>query len=240
MLSKIPIFITVRGNNDEIFETNKEALLFSYLLIKNLNLFSQTYIISDNKDMLTYAQELGFTNLIHYPCGNEKDLLYLEYLATYRYGVEHEYYPDWIILLNVRQLFKQASLLRDCINNIDDKYDVVASYTVISNKSHFFVDEALADKDKIQPHLLTSKYHRVKMTDATIYAVKSKFAFECMTCDDPSEHFWKEGKIKFFENNSLYTDIFTIDDIYKYYDAADIIKEVKKLKAEENKDGDNI
>jgi len=40
MLSKIPIFITVRGNNDEIFETNKEALLFSFLLIKNLNLFS--------------------------------------------------------------------------------------------------------------------------------------------------------------------------------------------------------
>ena len=78
------------------------------------------------------------------------------------------------------------------------------------------------------------------MVDATIYAIKSKFAFECMTCDDPSEHFWKEGKIKFFENNSLYTDIFTIDDIYKYYDAADIIKEVKKLKAEENKDGDNI
>ena len=240
MLSKIPIFITVRGNNIETFETNKEALLFSYLLIKNLNLFSQTYIISDNKDMLTYAQELGFTNLIHYPCGNEKDLLYLEYLATYRYGVEHEYYPDWIILLNVRQLFKQASLLRDCINNIDDKYDVVASYTDISNKSQFFVDEALADKEKIQPHLLTSKYHRVKMVDATIYAIKSKFAFECMTCDDPSEHFWKAGKIKYFKNNSLYTDIFTIDDIYKYYDAADIIKEVKKLKAEENKDGDNI
>lgn len=240
MLSKIPIFITVRGNNDETFETNKEALLFSYLLIKNLNLFSQTYIISDNKDMLSYAKELGFTNLIHYPCGNEKDLLYLEYLATYRYGVEHEYYPDWIILLNVRQLFKQASLLRDCINNIDDKYDVVASYTIISNKSHFFVDEALSDKDKIQSHLLTSKYHRVKMTDATIYAIKSKFAFECMTCDDPSEHFWKEGKIKFFENNSLYTDIFTIDDIYKYYDAADIIKEVKKLKEEENKNGDII
>lgn len=240
MLSKIPIFITVRGNNDEIFETNKEALLFSYLLIKNLNLFSQTYIISDNKDMLAYAQELGFTNLIHYPCGNEKDLLYLEYLATYRYGVEHEYYPDWIILLNVRQLFKQASLLRDCINNIDDKYDVVASYTVISNKSHFFVDEALADKEKIQPHLLTSKYQRVKMADATIYAIKSKFAFECMTCDDPSEHFWKEGKIKFFENNSLYTDIFTIDDIYKYYDAADIIAEVKKLKKDEKENGSII
>ena len=56
--------------------------------------------------MLNYAKELGFSNLIHYPCGNEKDLLYLEYLATYRYGVENEYYPDWIILLNVRQLFK--------------------------------------------------------------------------------------------------------------------------------------
>lgn len=75
------------------------------------------------------------------------------------------------------------------------------------------------------------------MTDATIYAIKSKFAFECMACDDPSEHFWKKGKIKFFENNSLYTDIFTIDDIYKYYDAADIIAEVKKLKENDKENG---
>lgn len=73
------------------------------------------------------------------------------------------------------------------------------------------------------------------MTDATIYAIKSKFAFECMKYDDPSEHFWKEGKIKYFENNSLYTDIFNIDDIYKYYGAADVIAEVKKLKEQEKK-----
>jgi hypothetical protein len=56
-----------------------------------------------------------------------------------------------------------------------------------------------------------------------------------MKYDDPSEHFWKEGKIKYFENNSLYTDIFNIDDIYKYYGAADVIAEVKKLKEQEKK-----
>lgn len=137
IISKIPIFITVRGNTKEVFETNKESLKFSYLFIKNMNLFSQTYIISDNKKMLEYAEALGFTNTIYYPCGNAKDLLYLEYLATYRYGVENSYYPDWIILLNVGQLFKNVSLLRDCISNIDEKYDIVASYTTISNKSHF-------------------------------------------------------------------------------------------------------
>ena len=52
IISKIPIFITVRGNTKEVFETNKESLKFSYLFIKNMNLFSQTYIISDNKKML--------------------------------------------------------------------------------------------------------------------------------------------------------------------------------------------
>ena len=37
----------------------------------------------------------------------ENDVVkYLEYLATYRYGVEHNYHPDWIILLNINQLIK--------------------------------------------------------------------------------------------------------------------------------------
>ena len=229
IISKIPIFITVRGNTKEVFETNKESLKFSYLFIKNMNLFSQTYIISDNKKMLEYAEALGFTNTIYYPCGNTKDLLYLEYLATYRYGVENSYYPDWIILLNVGQLFKNVSLLRDCISNIDEKYDIVASYTTISNKSHFFVDESLTNKEDIQTHQLSSKHHRVKMVDAAIYAVKSKFAFECMEYDDPSEHFWKHRKIKYFKNSSLYTDIFNLDDVYKYYEAAKTVEEIKKL-----------
>jgi hypothetical protein len=229
IISKIPIFITVRGNTEEVFETNKEALKFSYLFIKNMNLFSQTYIISDNKKMLDWAKALGFIHLIHYPCGSKKDLLYLEYLATYRYGVEHDYYPDWIILLNVGQLFKNAALLRDCITNIDEKFDIVASYTTISNKSHFFVDEALRNKENIQSHQLSSQHHRVKMVDAAIYAVKATFAFECMDYDDPSEHFWKHGKIKYFKNSSLYTDIFNLDDVYKYYDAAKTVEEIKKL-----------
>lgn len=237
MLSKIPIFITVRANNKDVMKTNKEALKFSYLFIKDLNLFSQTYIISDNKDMLKFAKELGFINTIHYPCGNDKDLLYLEYLATYRFGVENDYHPDWIILMNVNQIFKQVSLLRDCISNIDDKFDIVASYTTISNKSQLFVDEALMNKDTNKSHLLTAKHQRVKMVDSAIYAIKSSFAFECMKYDDPADHFWN-GKIKYFQNNSLYTDIFNINDIYKYYEAAstiDKIKEVEKQLEEEKK-----
>ena len=242
LIPKIPIFITARGNNKEVFKTNKEALKFSYLFIKDLNLFSQTYIISDNKEMLEWASQLGFINTIHYLCGNEKDLLYLEYLATYRYGVENNYYPDWIILLNITQIFKNVSLLRDCINNIDDKYDVIASYTNISNKSNFFVEESilLNKNDNKLNHLLSSKYNRVKMVDAAIYAIKASFAFECMKYDDPSQHFW-QGKIKFFKNNSLYTDIFCLDDIYKYYETADTIEKVKNIENElEIKNGNII
>lgn len=240
LIPKIPVFITARGNNEEVFETNKEALKFSYLFIKDLNLFSQTYIISDNEEMLNWASELGFTNRIYYPCGNEKDLLYLEYLATYRYGIEKKYNPDWIILLNITQIFKNVSLLRDCISNIDDKYDIIASYTNISNKSNFFVDEKLILEDNNTNHLLSSKYHRVKMVDAAIYAIKSSFAFECMQYDDPSEHFWK-GKIKYFKNNSLYTDIFRLDDIYKYYETANTIEKVKNIEKEiQDKNGNTI
>ena len=39
--------------------------------------------------MIAYAKKLGFLNTIHYACGSDKDLKYLEYLATYRYAVEN-------------------------------------------------------------------------------------------------------------------------------------------------------
>lgn len=232
IVAQIPIFITARGNNENIFIQNKEALKFSYIFIKGQNLFDQTYIISDNKEMLDYAKHIGFTKFIHYPCGSEKDVKYLEYLATYRFSVENNYKPDWIIILNINQIFKCYNLIADCIRNIEYKYDVVASYTEISNRSHFFVDEALNSeeyKNDEDLHLLTSEHQRVKMVDACIYAVRTDFAFECMEFDDPSTHFWK-GKIKYFKNCSVYTDIYDINDINKYYKVGELLNEVKQLK----------
>ena len=223
----IPIFITARGNDKNTFAKNKEALKFSYLFIRDQNLFDQTYIISDNKDMLNYALKIGFKHIIHYPCGSKKDLKYLEYFATYRFAVDNDYRPDWIILLNINQLFKDNSLLINCINNIDDKYNVVASYTEISNRSHFFINDDM-ELNKTDEHLLSSEYHRVRMIDAAIYAIKTTFAFECMEYDDPSEHFWST-KIKYFKNKSLFTDIYEIADINKYYTVGDVINEVKMI-----------
>ena len=225
----IPVFITCRGNTPELVEQNKEALKFSYLFIKKQNLFDQTFIISDNIILIEYAKKMGFKKFIHYPCGSIKDIKYLEYLATYRYGVENNYHPDWIIILNVNQIFKSIHLIADCIQNIDDKFDVIASYTEISNRSHFFVETLSNSNSNDDIHLLSSEHQRVKMIDASIYAIKSSFAFKCMEFDDPSEYFWK-GKIKYFKNDSIYTDIYTIDDIKKYYVVGDIIDEVKKIK----------
>ena len=229
MVSRIPIFITARGNDKDTFKKNKEALKFSYLFIKEQNLFGQTYIISDNKEMLDYAIELGFKYTIHYPCGSQKDVKYLEYLATYRYAVEMDYKPDWIIILNINQLFKDNSLLIDCITNIDDNYNVVASYTEISNRSHFFIDESLLNTNKEKSHLLSSEYQRVKMVDAAIYAIKTTFAFECMEYNDPSEHFWNTN-IKYFKNKSLFTDIYELEDINKYYYVGNVINKIKEIK----------
>lgn len=228
MVSRIPIFITARGNDKDTLKRNKEALKFSYLFIKEQNLFEQTYIISDNKEMLDYALELGFIHIIHYPCGSQKDIKYLEYLATYRFSVENDYKPDWIILLNINQLFKDNSLLVDCITNIDDKYNVIASYTEISDRSHFFIDESLNTENR-NPHLLSSEHKRVKMVDAAIYAVKTKFAFECMEYDDPSEHFWST-KINYFKNKSPFSDIYEFEDINKYYYIGNVINKIKEIK----------
>ena len=133
MVSQIPIFITVRGYDKEIVNKHKEALKYAYLFIKEQDLFSQTYIISDNKnDILEYAKKLGFINIIHYPCGSKKDLKYLEYLATYRYGVENNYHPDWIILLNINQAFQ-------CIFDIGF-YDFLLFFSITAPYYHIIYE----------------------------------------------------------------------------------------------------
>ena len=82
---RIPIFITVRGNNKESFECNEEALKYTYILIKDMNLFEQTFIISDNEEILEYSKQLGFINTIYQKCENENDIIYLDYIGIYNF-----------------------------------------------------------------------------------------------------------------------------------------------------------
>ena len=224
---RIPIFITVRGNNKESFECNEEALKYTYILIKDMNLFEQTFIISDNEEILEYSKQLGFINTIYQKCENENDIIYLDYIGIYNFYKQTGYKPDWMILLAVGQLFKNKSLLYDCIRNIDDKYDVVASYTEISNKSAFFIKN---NKIVSYGHLVSHERDRQKMIDSAIYAIKTDFAIKCMETKDidPSATFW-EGNIKYFENSSIYTDIVNLKDIKKYEYVGDIITEVKSM-----------
>lgn len=225
----IPIFITARGHNKEEFEKNKEALKFSFLFINDFGLFNQTYIISDNSDMLEYAKSLGFINTIYYQCTTEKEVKYLEYLATHKFAVENNYYPDWIIILNINQLFKSNSLLIDCINNIDNNYNIIASYTELFDRSKFFINNEMEINSKYNSeHLLSSEFKKIKVVDNSIYAIKTSFAFECMKYDDPSEHFWST-QIKYIKNNSLNVDIYTLDDIKKFYKIGEIINKINNI-----------
>lgn len=230
IMPRIPIFITVRGNTKERIEFNKELLNFSYAYINKANLFDQTYIISDNNELIEYAKELGFVNHIYYPCESQKDLLYLEFFAIYRYGVENNYHPDWFIILSPMQIFKTTNLLVDCINNIDDEYDIIASYSEVSDRKNFIIDETLGKFPK--DHLLSSEVKRVRMADAAVYAIKVNFAYECMEHEDPSIQFWN-GKIKYIKNDSVYTDVNSIDDIKKYYRIMNILDTTKNMRKKE-------
>ena len=224
---RIPIFITVRGNNEETIKCNKEALKYSYILIKEMNLFKQTFIISDNKCILEYSKELGFINTIYQQCNCANDIIYLDYIGIYNFYKETGYKPDWMILLSVGQLFKNKFLIYDCIRNIDDSYDVIASFTEISNRSSYFIKN---DKIVSYGHLVSNERDRQKMIDSAIYAIKTDFAIKCMESNlDPSAVFWS-GNIKYFENSSVYTDIMNLKDIQKYEYVGDIINDVKDIK----------
>lgn len=232
IVSKIPIFITARGHNDQAIIRNKEALKYAYVLIEEMNMFDQTYIISDNQDLLNFSKMLGFVNLIYQPCKDQNDIAYLDYIGIYNFYKKTGYKPDWFILLALNQLFRSKNLIYNCIRNIDNKYDVIASYTEVSNRSRFF----LSDDDKIvnDGRLITHERDRKKMVDASIYAISTDYAIKVMEVDtdDRSKFFWSDGKFKFFKNTSLYTDIYLLDDITKYYDIVDRINKVKKLSEE--------
>ena len=227
---KIPIFITARGNNSQALDRNTEALKYASILISDMGLFGQTYIISDNDDLLKHAKKLGFINIIYQPCGNEDDVAYLDYIGIYNFYRKTGCKPDWFILLALNQIFKDNTLIYNCIRNIDNSYDIVASYTEISDRSSFFIYD---DKIVSTGRLITHERKRQKMIDAAIYAIKSDFAVHIMEArnegHDPSSLFW-QGKIKFFENTSIYTDIVNLSDIRKYEKTEDILNKVKQIK----------
>lgn len=229
MRTSIPVFITARGNNKTAIMRNKEALKYAYIFIKDMNMFKQTWIISDNEEMLDYAHKLGFKFTFHQKCNNEQEIAYLDYIALYNFHKQTHYKPDWFLLLALSQLFRNDRLIIDCIKNIDNNYDVIASYTEISNRSDYFIEN---DEIVTKSHLITHERDRKHMIDAAVYAIKADFAIKCMTSfKDPSEVFWN-GKIKYFQNHSLYTDIYTIEDINRFDYISDIINRVKQIKVE--------
>ena len=226
MLATIPIFITARGNNDVKIRKNTCALKFSYVFIKNMGLLDQTYIISDNKDMLSYATKLGFVHTLYSKCETDKEVKYIEYNTIYNFHKKYNIYPDWFILLSIDQIFINSELIKECIKNIDNKYDVITTYTEISNKCIFFLNDD--NLFETVGHKMTNERDRRKMADGAIYAIKSSYAIQCMEQEDPAEHFWN-GKFKFFKNLSIYTDINEVDDIDKFFYIDKIIKEVKAI-----------
>lgn len=226
MLSTIPVFIAARGNSELKIKKNKEALKYSFVFIRSMGLINQTYIISDNAEMLTHAKNLGFKNTIYQECKDEKDIRYIEYNAIYKFHLKYNANPDWFILLSIDELFISKESFLDCIRNIDDKYDVITSYSETTDRSIFYLDDDLTLQHNIRR--ITNEKTRRNMVDSRIYAIKTKFAIKCMQDGDPAEVFW-HGKFKFFPNKDLYTDINSVEDISKFSYLGNILDQVQQL-----------
>lgn len=226
MLSRIPVFIAARGNSELKIKKNKKALKYSFVFIRSMGIINQTYIISDNAEMLEYAKKLGFKNTIYQECKDEKDIRYIEYNAIYEFHLKYNAKPDWFILLSIDELFISKESFLNCIRNIDDKYDVIASYSETTDRSIFYLDDDLTLKHHI--HRITNEKKRCKMVDSRIYAIKTKFAIKCMQEGDPAEVFW-HGKFKLFQNKDLYTDIYSVEDITKFSYLGHILEQVNQI-----------
>lgn len=223
----IPLFIAIKGEPANIREMNIELLKYAYVYLKGRFNFDRVYIVSDNQEVLDIAGKLGFTNLYLEKC-KHCPVCKIDIIGIYHCILDWKINCDWFINFRIPQPFKGNRVLVDCINAINENYDMVASYSWINDRSNYFID----NKDNWineTDHRLAEYCPKVKMVDGSIFCHKTSHFMEIV----PKGHFdtelWK-GKIKFIENKAMFLPIFGLEQV-KQLDIAEVaFLEVGKLK----------
>lgn len=215
----IPIFIVAKGCDSKKAELTKTLLPYAFDYINQNEILSQTWVISDDDEIISLSKELGFNNIYKEKC-KHCPICHIDFVGIYHCIIDNKIDCEWFLNVRLDQPFKGFKLILDLIRAIDDKYDLVCSASYIRDRSMFFVDE----NDKFIENVdrrLSNYCPTVKMIDSSIYAYKTKVFIE----DVKSGHFdvvsWTH-KMKTVINNAMFINIFEAEQIKQLDKAQEI------------------
>ena len=203
------IFITVKGTS--IRCPNKNKILLPYTLNKIKDLYINIIVITDSMEIQAICNDYNVNCYIE-----NKSKQLDEFNSIYSYLVDTNELENIkeFILLPVTQPLCNIETINNVINAELDEYDLITTYTYISNRSIFLLND--------DNSYMYDSYERkgslckqTKMIDGCIYKLSTEFLIKVIKSNESNHIFWNESKIKFIENTSdFFLDIDEKKDFY--------------------------
>jgi CMP-N-acetylneuraminic acid synthetase len=199
-------YITVKGVSVRC--PRKNHTLLPYVLAYARNLFD-VVVITDDDELVSIAKEYGVEV---YKDKNTHKIS--EFHAIYGYLAEQgklDKDEEFVILPVTQPLRNEYSM--KTVRDLDmTEYDVVTTYTVVSNRSIFLLNEDNTFK--------VDSYNRKgcmckeeKMADGSMYRMRNTFLRDIVESGDTNHAFW-HSRIMFVENtHPMFLDVDTPRDL---------------------------
>lgn len=232
---RIPIFITIRTDDEETKARNIELLPYAFDYLRYHQVIDNCIVICRDEDVLEYAKDLGFNHTHKEICINCKHCN-LSVNGILHYIQETDRKFDWFIIFNLNQPFKSKDILTDCIRQIDYNQDFLISSSLVRNIRGLVVSDNCEFVENINDHELRiyDDCEMVRIIDSSIICVNTEYFLNCMNhkeCQDLNDFYnklWK-GKYKLISNRSCFVNVTSEKQVENFRLAADIIKRVEHL-----------
>lgn len=199
-------YITVKGNSVRC--PRKNHTLLPYVLAYARELFD-VVVITDDDELEGIAKEYGVEV---YKDKNTHKIS--EFHAIYGYLAEHGKLDldDEFVILPVTQPLRAEKTMK-AVRDLDmTGYDVATTYTVISNRGIFLLNEDNTFK--------VDSYNRKgcmckeeKMADGSMYKMRNSFLRDIVESEDTNHEFW-HSRILWVENtHPMFLDVDTPRDL---------------------------
>jgi len=238
----IPIFIVLKGCNEEEKYKSKMMLPYAFFYMNEQQFVHRCIIISSEQDLLEYAKLLGFEHTFLESCNHiGQCTLEINGILHWLNDNKDEKH-DWFIDFSIDQPFKDPKLLYNCIREINDNYDIVVSYSKMKDRSKLFISEDnkfITNVDNAQR--MIDYCPTVKFIDSSIMAIKTSFFMNC--CANNSsivskynfyQKFWS-GKFLTVENKTMFIQILNKQNIDRFDTVHKIYQKVQEFEKYDEK-----
>lgn len=240
---RIPIFITIRTDDEETKARNIELLPYAFDYLRYHQVIDNCIVICRDDDVLEYAKDLGFVNTYKEVCKNCKHCNLSVNGILHYIQEKHTSDFDWFILFNLNQPFKSKNILTSCIRQIDYNQDFLISSSLVRNIRGLMISDNCEFLEKIDLDELRiyDNCETVRIVDSSIICIKTDYFLKCMNheeCKDLNDFYsslWK-GRYKLISNRSCFINVITEKQVENFRLAADIIKRVEHLPKYKDKD----